>query len=250
MPGEPAGDAARGATPGSPGGRRRTDGGGRSDRPAVPPRGLGRARRAARRALPAGRGRCAAHRRVVPVRPGVEAARCARAARRGGRGRRHGRLDAAAGADGLDPGRLHVRLPRAAAGRGRAGLRPVLRADVRVDAGRGHGPGRAASAPDPPVRLGLGERARGARPHGGHGQRGRGAVPDGAAPLLGGRHRAGALGDGGLDGGVPGRARAAGDAVAGGLRGRPDANIPPARFPLPPGTRPNMPRQRPPEQPR
>lgn len=32
--------------------------------------------------------------------------------------------------------------------------------------------------------------------------------------------------------------------------GRPDAYVPPARFPLPPGTRPNMPRQRPPEQPR
>ncbi|GGZ85052.1 hypothetical protein GCM10010371_51270 [Streptomyces subrutilus] len=32
--------------------------------------------------------------------------------------------------------------------------------------------------------------------------------------------------------------------------GRPDAAVPPARFPLPPGTRPNMPRQRPPEQPR
>ncbi|MFE3553894.1 SLATT domain-containing protein [Streptomyces sp. NPDC059193] len=31
---------------------------------------------------------------------------------------------------------------------------------------------------------------------------------------------------------------------------RPDAYVPPARFPLPPGTRPNMPRQRPPEQPR
>ncbi|MFJ9644157.1 SLATT domain-containing protein [Streptomyces sp. NPDC004244] len=31
---------------------------------------------------------------------------------------------------------------------------------------------------------------------------------------------------------------------------RPEAGVPPARFPLPPGTRPNMPRQRPPEQPR
>ncbi|MBT2472592.1 SLATT domain-containing protein [Streptomyces sp. ISL-66] len=31
---------------------------------------------------------------------------------------------------------------------------------------------------------------------------------------------------------------------------RSDAYVPPARFPLPPGTRPNMPRQRPPEQPR
>ncbi|MFD3538816.1 SLATT domain-containing protein [Streptomyces sp. NPDC058662] len=31
---------------------------------------------------------------------------------------------------------------------------------------------------------------------------------------------------------------------------RTDAGIPPARFPMPPGTRPNMPRQRPPEQPR
>jgi hypothetical protein len=31
---------------------------------------------------------------------------------------------------------------------------------------------------------------------------------------------------------------------------RADAYVPPARFPLPPGTRPNMPRQRPPEQPR
>ncbi|MET9464842.1 SLATT domain-containing protein [Streptomyces sp. NPDC006544] len=35
---------------------------------------------------------------------------------------------------------------------------------------------------------------------------------------------------------------------AGGARA--DAYVPPARFPLPPGTRPNMPRQRPPEQPR
>ncbi len=32
--------------------------------------------------------------------------------------------------------------------------------------------------------------------------------------------------------------------------GRADPYVPPARFPLPPGTRPNMPRQRPPEQPR
>ncbi|GHB69944.1 hypothetical protein GCM10010347_45260 [Streptomyces cirratus] len=31
---------------------------------------------------------------------------------------------------------------------------------------------------------------------------------------------------------------------------RPDPGVPPARFALPPGTRPNMPRQRPPEQPR
>ncbi|MER5727440.1 SLATT domain-containing protein [Streptomyces sp. NPDC002138] len=31
---------------------------------------------------------------------------------------------------------------------------------------------------------------------------------------------------------------------------RAEAGVPPARFPLPPGTRPNMPRQRPPEQPR
>lgn len=36
MPGEPAGDAARGATPGSPGGRRRSDGGGRSHRSSLP----------------------------------------------------------------------------------------------------------------------------------------------------------------------------------------------------------------------
>ncbi|WP_328299987.1 SLATT domain-containing protein [Streptomyces sp. NBC_00435] len=35
---------------------------------------------------------------------------------------------------------------------------------------------------------------------------------------------------------------------AGGARS--DAYVPPTRFPLPPGTRPNMPRQRPPEQPR
>ncbi|EFL16046.1 membrane protein [Streptomyces sp. C] len=35
-----------------------------------------------------------------------------------------------------------------------------------------------------------------------------------------------------------------------GAPSRPDPGIPPARFPLPPGTRPNMPRQRPPEQPR
>ncbi len=31
---------------------------------------------------------------------------------------------------------------------------------------------------------------------------------------------------------------------------RPETGLPPTRFPLPPGTRPNMPRQRPPEQPR
>ncbi|MFD9456739.1 SLATT domain-containing protein [Streptomyces sp. NPDC059985] len=35
-----------------------------------------------------------------------------------------------------------------------------------------------------------------------------------------------------------------------GSTARPDPGVPPARFPLPPGTRPNMPRQRPPEQPR
>ncbi|MFE3764114.1 SLATT domain-containing protein [Streptomyces sp. NPDC059104] len=35
-----------------------------------------------------------------------------------------------------------------------------------------------------------------------------------------------------------------------GAPARPDAYVPPVRFPLPPGTRPNMPRQRPPEQPR
>ncbi|CAM5439036.1 hypothetical protein SBADM41S_01996 [Streptomyces badius] len=47
------------------------------------------------------------------------------------------------------------------------------------------------------------------------------AVPGGAAEVLRGRHGAGAVGDGGLDGGVPGGTRADGDqALGGGERGR------------------------------
>ena len=82
-------------------------------------------------------------------------------------------------------------------------VRPVLRADLGLDKGRGDGAGGAAPAAGAAVRLGVGERTGGAGPDGGHGERGGGAVPGGAAAVLGGRDGAGAVGDGGLDGGVP-----------------------------------------------
>lgn len=209
----------------------------------------GGARRAARRAVPLGRGGGAADLRVVPVRPLVEAARGAGAADGGrGGGLRGGRTAAARRGRGRGRGgRLGI--SGAARGGGVPGVRPVVRADGRVDEGRGHGAGRPTAAAGAAVRLGDGERTRSARADGGDGERGGGAVPGCAAEVLGGRDGSGAVGDDGLDGGVPCGARAAGDAVAGG-GWVPGGGGAAPRYPMPPGTRPNMPRQRPPESPR
>ena len=226
----------------------------RPDREAVPARRLGRARRAPRRAVPVGRGGRAAYGRVVSGGPGVEAAR-----RRGccGSARRSGRSPGAAlpllELTGVGTGAAGWGYLVAAAGRGLPGVRPVLRADVGLDKGRRHGAGGAAAAAGAAVRLGVGVRTGGAGPGGGHGERGGGAVPGGAAAVLGGRDGAGAVGDRGLDGGVPlGRPaplvmQCAGGGAGAGRRKGTGAS---GRLPLPPGTRPNMPRQRPPEAPR
>ena len=72
-------------------------------------------------------------------------------------------------------------------------------------------------------------------PDRGHGERGGRAVSVGAAPVHRGRDGAGPLGDGGLDGGVPLGARAAGHARRlSAAAPRTDGAPGPGRFPLPP----------------
>ena len=110
---------------------------------------------------------------------------------------------AAAGADRGAGRRRGLGLSGPAAGCGVRWLRPVLRADLRLDAGHGDRPGGTATAGGAAVRLGVGERARGTRPDRGHRERGGGALPHGAAAVLRGRGGARALRDRGLDGGFP-----------------------------------------------